>query len=380
METRALTVEQISVYFKQIFDAEELLYNVRVVGEISGLSITRGVAYFTLKDEKAQMSCVCFNPDDFVLKNGDKVIATGTPRYYVKGGKLNFNTVKIEQYGLGELYQKFLELKEKLSNLGYFDESIKKPMPSKIEKIGVVTSPTGAVIQDIINIRNRRNKGVSIVLYPSKVQGVGAEKEIAHGIEVLDCRPDVDVIVVARGGGSLEDLMPFNTETVANAIFKANKPIVSAVGHETDFTICDFCSDLRVPTPSAASELLCQKTSDNVEKIKSMLMVLRRAVSSIVETNSIRLKNSIISLSSASKNYINDKTYELSLIDGRLKKLDPKEILKLGYSVIKGKSKYISSIKNVSVGEEVDVILKDGKAVCKVIDKREEELWIMSNL
>ena len=206
MEQKPLTVTQISNYFKQIFDAEELLFNVRVVGEISGLSIVRGVAYFALKDENAMMSCVCFDVSNFTYQNGDKVVLTGTPRYYVKGGKLNFNVQKAEKYGLGDLYQQFLKLKETLEKSGYFDESHKIPMPKTIKRIGVVTSKEGAVIQDIINVRSRRNPYIDIVLYPVKVQGKDAEKEIAKGIRFFD-NYNVDVIVVARGGGSLEDVI-----------------------------------------------------------------------------------------------------------------------------------------------------------------------------
>ncbi|MBQ3494521.1 MAG: exodeoxyribonuclease VII large subunit, partial [Clostridia bacterium] len=283
---RALTVTQVGTYIKQIFDAEEMLSYIRVIGEISGLSISKGVAYFVLKDENAQLQCVCFSPEKFSFNNGDKVYATGTPKYYVKGGKLNFNVSKIEQAGLGELYINFLMLKQKLELLGYFDAANKKPIPKNIKRIGVVTSAEGAVIQDIINVRNRRNKNVDIVLYPVKVQGVGAEYEIKKGIEFFD-NYDVDVVVVARGGGSLEDLMPFNTEVVAKAVFYANKPIVSAVGHETDFTICDFVADLRAPTPSVASELLCEDIQAKKQNVLSLLKRLNLAVIKNFRDNSV---------------------------------------------------------------------------------------------
>ena len=210
MPIKPITVTQLSTYLKQIFDSEELLHNISVVGEVSGYSNVRGTAYFSLKDSGSVLSCVCFTADDFHdIKNGDSVVVVGTPRYYVKGGKLNFNVVKIEHYGENILYQRFMELKAKLEQKGYFDPSHKKPLPKNIKRIGVVSSEGGAVIQDIINVRTRRNPAIDIVLYPVKVQGENAEYEIAKGIQILD-NYDVDVIIVARGGGSMKELQAFN--------------------------------------------------------------------------------------------------------------------------------------------------------------------------
>ena len=393
MEDKAISVTQLSMYIKQIFDAEELLFNINVVGEISGISIVRGVVYFTLKDENASLSCVCFNMSSFDFKNGDSVIVTGTPKYYVKGGKLNFNVIKVVKNGVGDLYQQFLELKNKLEKLGYFDTQRKKPLPNNIKRIGVVTSKEGAVIQDIINVRNRRNPYIDIVLYPVRVQGINAEKTIAEGIKFFN-NYDVDLIIVARGGGSFEDLQPFNTETVANAIYESNKFVLSAVGHETDFTICDFVSDLRAPTPSVASELCCANVEERKQNYLREITRLKNAIYNLFIDKNEQLKDlvqSIIDSFETSNNdnadtlidYINRlknfasvdllaKSHKLDLITSKIQKLDPNEILKLGYSVVKSKDKIISSVSDVSVNDNIYITLKDGELEATVLDKEDK--------
>lgn len=393
MEDKAISVTQLSMYIKQIFDAEELLFNINVVGEISGISIVRGVVYFTLKDENASLSCVCFNMSSFDFKNGDSVIVTGTPKYYVKGGKLNFNVIKVVKNGVGDLYQQFLELKNKLEKLGYFDTQRKKPLPNNIKRIGVVTSKEGAVIQDIINVRNRRNPYIDIVLYPVRVQGINAEKTIAEGIKFFN-NYDVDLIIVARGGGSFEDLQPFNTETVANAIYESNKFVLSAVGHETDFTICDFVSDLRAPTPSVASELCCANVEERkqnylreVTRLKNAIYnlfidkneQLKDLVQSIIdsfETNNSDNADTLIDYINRLKNFASvdllAKSHKLDLITSKIQKLDPNEILKLGYSVVKSKDKIISSVSDVSVNDNIYITLKDGELKATVLDKEDK--------
>lgn len=385
---KAISVTQLNTYIKQIFEAEEMLSFIKVIGEVSGLSISKGIAYFTLKDENAQLPCVCFSPNDFSFQNGDKVYVTGSPRYYVKGGRLNFNVTKIEQAGLGELYQKFLMLKDKLNFLGYFSEERKKAIPKCISRIGVVTSAEGAVIQDIINIRNRRNPKIDIVLYPVKVQGKDAEYEIAKGIEFFD-NYNVDVVIVGRGGGSLEDLMAFNTEVVANAIYYSTKPIVSAVGHETDFTICDFVSDLRAPTPSAASEILCENLQDKRQKAKLTIAQLNQTMFSYLNDRKQNFKQLLISLvslistnvaerkqkaktlclrlESSTQRNIEDCLYKFGIAHNKLNKLNPNEILKLGYATVRNRNNYINSINNINKGDEIDVCLKDGKFTATVV-------------
>ena len=326
MEQKPLTVTQISNYFKQIFDAEELLFNVRVVGEISGLSIVRGVAYFVLKDENAMMSCVCFDVSNFTYQNGDKVVLTGTPRYYVEGGKLNFNVQKAEKYGLGDLYQQFLKLKETLEKSGYFDESHKIPMPKTIKRIGVVTSKEGAVIQDIINVRSRRNPYIDIVLYPVKVQGKDAEKEIAKGIRFFD-NYNVDVIVVARGGGSLEDLAPFNTKAIKSVYIDKHTYFVGLY-----------------------KALLDDYSDENSEMSNNLVKLI------------MRLKYS-------ASNFSNLQFNNFKLLESKLNKLNPSEVLKLGFAVVRGKGGEIRSVKDIDIGDDISIKLVDGDLFAKVTNK-----------
>lgn len=283
----AITVSQLNGYIKNIFEAEELLHNISVVGEVFGVSTSRNITYFQLKDETAAIPCVCFYPALApLIEEGKQIVATGSPNYYIKGGRLSFNVTKVEAAGQGKLYEEFLRLKQKLELEGLFDAAHKKPMPQSIKRIGVITSKDGAVIQDIKNVSWRRNPSIDIVLYPVKVQGKNAEDEIAHAIDALSEYPDIDVIVVARGGGSLEDLWAYNTEIVARATYNCVKPIVSAVGHETDFTIIDFVSDLRAPTPSAAAELLTFNLSDKKQDYYRLVNCFISASEGFVQSKS----------------------------------------------------------------------------------------------
>ncbi len=389
MEFKPISVSQLSQYVKQIFDAEELLHGIAVVGEISGWSNVRGTAYFSLKDASSALSCVCFVADRFTeFKNGDSVMLIGSVNYYTKTGKLNFNVSKIEYYGENVLYQQFLALKARLEEKGYFMQEIKKPMPKEVKRIGVVSSEGGAVIQDIINIRTRRNPSVDIVLYPVKVQGTGAEFEIARGINALD-NHNVDVIVVARGGGSFEDLMPFNTEAVADAVFNCNKPLVSAVGHETDYTIIDFCSDLRAPTPSAAAELLCADVQYQKQKIynfaKTLSVNMQRLVNYKADIFEIGVENlqknyayvfenaqqefnlSLVNLKKQTKVFIEIEEQRLKAKQMLLSKLNPEEVLKLGYAMVKNSSGYQNTIKAFAIGDNIKIKLKDGELFANVV-------------
>lgn len=267
-----LSVTQISTYIKNIFEAEEMLINVKVSGEITNLKPSQRAIYFDIKDENAALPCVCF--DSYLMQGfnfGNKVVVTGRPNYYAKTGKLSFIVSKIENFGVGDLHRQYLMLKEKLAKEGLFDERFKKPLPKFVKKVGVVTSETGAVIRDIIRVKNAKNKTSSIVLFPVKVQGVGADDEIVKGIKYLDSLNDIDVIIVARGGGSFEDYAPFNTEKVVRAVFEATKPIVSAIGHENDWSLIDFASDARASTPSVASEMVFFDEAEVKEYLSKLL-------------------------------------------------------------------------------------------------------------
>ncbi len=253
------TVEQINTYIKQMFKKDFLLRNVYVKGEISNCKYhTSGTIYFSLKDETGSLSCVMFSSAQrtltFRLRDGQQVVAFGAVSVYERSGVYQLYVNQIQLDGLGQLYERFEALKRELSDMGMFSRQYKQPIPRYIRTLGVVTAPTGAAVRDIINITRRRNPGVRIILYPAKVQGEGAAESIVKGIKSLDVlKPDV--MIVGRGGGSIEDLWAFNEEIVARAVFECRTPVISAVGHETDTTICDFVADLRAPTPSAGAEL-----------------------------------------------------------------------------------------------------------------------------
>lgn len=253
------SVGQISQYIKGLFDQDFVLRHLQVEGEISNLKYhPSGHIYFTLKDDKAALSCVMFASYArglrLALSNGLKVVASGSISTYEKGGSYQLYVNSVEKSGIGDLYLSFEATKKKLAEMGLFDPRYKKPIPPYALRVGVITAPTGAAVQDIINISHRRNPCVQLVLYPALVQGKDAPASLIRGIETLD-KCGLDVIILGRGGGSLEDLWAFNEEAVARAVFDAETPIISAVGHETDFTITDFAADLRAPTPSAAAEL-----------------------------------------------------------------------------------------------------------------------------
>lgn len=392
-----LTVSKFNNIIKDIFNSEELLHNIKIVGEVFGISISKSSTYFSIKDEDSSLPCVCFYGD--ITKNineGDMVVVTGSPNFYAKSGRFNFVVNKIEPFGLGLLYQRFLELKEKLEKEGLFNQSHKKAIPQNIKRIGVVTSKDGAVIQDIKNVSWRRNQAVDIVLYDTKVQGNGAEKEIAEGINFFSNYNGVDVVVVARGGGSLEDLSAYNTELVARATYDCEKPIVSAVGHETDFTIIDFVSDLRAPTPSAAAELLTKDTKLSQMSLKKDLSRLSRLLESYLAEKNMQLQTDKANILVLTEKYVNnkklemdkliskisnkltnilvEKDYQLKLKLAHLNKLNPLDILALGYAKIEQEGKSIKKVSEIDFEKTIEINLIDGQIVAKG-----EKKWITKN-
>ena len=389
----AITVSQLNTYIKQIFDAEEFLHNISVEGEVFGVSSARNVIYFSLKDESSTLSCVCFYPnfiDDII--EGEKVVVTGSPNYYVKGGKLNFNVVRIEKVGQGQLYEQFLKLKKQLEDEGLFAQQHKKNLPKEIKRIGVITSKEGAVIQDIKNVTWRRNPTIDIVLYNTKVQGKCAENEIAHAIEVMGNYDKIDVIIVARGGGSLEDLWAYNTEIVARATYNCPKPIISAVGHETDFTIIDFVSDLRAPTPSAAAELLTYNLQDKKMEMYGLFESFVKTCNNYITSNQMKIEQTsnnfvhnierfLINKQSKmhqikmnflnnSISYINQKYYEMGILENTLKNNNPNAILNKGYAKIEQNQKTVKTKSEVDFDRELKILFKDG--VVQAIPKLKE--------
>lgn len=396
MRPTPLTVSQLNNYIKTLVDRDEFLNNVYIKGEISNFKRHyTGHLYFTLKDGDSLIKCVMFKTYTSYLKfepaDGMAVIILGTVAVYERDGVYQIYAKGMEVDGLGALHVAYEQLKEKLEAKGMFDESNKKKIPVLPKSIGVVTSKTGAVIKDIINVTTRRFPKVNIKIYPAAVQGEGAAETIVKGIEYFNNAQNVDTIIIARGGGSLEDLWPFNEEITANAIYNSKIPIISAVGHETDFTIADFVADLRAPTPSAAGELavpdinevnwklsnirrnlsiLLNKKIDRMEQQYKTVMnsvVFRNPTDDIkrrilnVERYSKRLENSI---QIKNKNIRINLTKIISKLDG----LSPLKTLSRGYSIIeKENNQVVKSINDVQSGEKIKLILNDGNVNAEVV-------------
>lgn len=403
-----LTVSELNRYIKEIISGDLILSNIWVKGEISNYKYHySGHIYFTLKDEKSLIKCVMFKGQTYGLKfspdNGMKVLAKGYVSVYERDGQYQLYVEEMQPDGLGNLYLAFEQLKKKLEQEGLFDVSRKKRLPYLPSSIGVITSSTGAVIRDIINVATRRFPNVNIKLYPVAVQGEQAAPTICRAIEVFNRLKCVDVIILARGGGSLEDLWPFNEEVVARSIFKSEIPIVSAVGHETDFTIADFVSDVRAPTPSAAAEIVVPEKRILKQKITDIRMRLLNAVIKNISIN--RMKYSKLTESIVFKqpyNRINNERIRLDnlnkymcsalinkhdivkmrtvfLID-KLNMLSPLNVLTRGYSIVRSKpgNNLVKSVYDVYPGNKIEIILKDGKIdalveACHYDEKEREE-------
>lgn len=389
----ALTVTQLNKRIKDILENEVILEHICVLGEISSFSVTRGIAYFNIKDDDSLLSCVMFN-----CKNsyniGDKVQVTGSVNYYIKGGKLSLNVSKIEALGQGELYQQYLLLKAKLEQEGLFDIEYKKAIPKYIRRIGVITSKTGAVLQDIRNVTYRRNPTIDLVLKDVQVQGVVASEQIVQAIDFFSNYEDIDVIIVARGGGSLEDLQPFNEESVARACFRCKKPIVSAVGHETDFTIIDFVADLRAPTPSAGAELLAfdynntcnilqeyiddyNRQMERVYNEYEMLMVnyvahFQNCVNELVFKIELKINNLLSACSDILEDKVDNSIYRVNLALNTLDKLNPVNLLKSGYAIISQDNIRLKDYTKLTKGDIIQISTKTNEVIAQVIENKEK--------
>ena len=362
MTRQPISVSTLSNYIKQIFDAESMLFDLDVIGEITSFNISGKNAFFVIKDEDSILNCVLFNAYLFKKPNiGDKVIVHGSPKYYAKGGKLNFNAISIEPYGEGDIYKRFLELKNRLEKEGLFAIEHKKAMPTKIQRIGVITSETGAVIHDIINVSTRRNAGQDIVLYPIKVQGIGADIEIAKAIDFFSEYNNIDAIIVGRGGGSEEDLQNFNSEIVARAVYNCKKFIVSAVGHETNFTLCDFASDLRAPTPSAAAELLTKDNSERKYNLELIMQNISSCISQKIESKIFQTERLYEKIETLIDSKFQSYQNKLAIISEFINNANPNLILKKGYAKIEKDGKIVNSIKDIKIDDKVSIYLYDGR-------------------
>ena len=397
----AYSVGQVNRYVKNMFTQDFFLQKIYVKGEVSNCKYhTSGHIYFSLKDETGTMSCVMFAGHRrglaFSMKDGDKVIVGGSVDVYERDGRYQLYAKEINLEGAGALYERYLALKQELEEMGMFAGEYKQPIPKFIRRLGVVTAPTGAAVQDIRNISYRRNPYLQIILYPALVQGADAAESIVKGIRMLDGL-NVDVIIVGRGGGSIEDLWAFNEELVARAIFECRTPVISAVGHETDFTIADFVADLRAPTPSAAAELAVNDYRSVVESVSVYRQRMYRAMSTRLDFYRSRLANfstkfgylspeyrlreqrqrladAESSLQNAMEGKLKENRHRFSLYVERFTGLSPLRKLNQGFSYVADQEKRtLTSVKQVKNGDTIYISVTDGTIEAKVNSIKKEE-------
>lgn len=394
LKIRTLEVSELNQYINRIIKDEPILSDVKVRGEISNLKFhSSGNIYLTLKDENSKINCMLQKNNiskNLKLEDGKNIIAKGYVSTYIRDGVYQLYIRDVEIEGVGKLYYEFLQLKEKLEKEGLFSPLFKKPIPKFPKNIGVVTSPTGAVIRDIINVISRRYPKVNIKLYPVAVQGINSAQTIVEGIEFLNKVGDIDTIIVGRGGGSLEELWSFNEEIVARAVHNSKIPIISAVGHETDYTICDFVSDMRAPTPSAAAEIATPDINDlrnanitNIRRIGSSVnnrVVLEREKlklnknnfeifiqKNVLDTKYQELDNMSDRLNDAIYSILDDKKVALNLFAKSMSTLNPFSVLDRGYSIAEKDGVLVKKASELKTDEVVELTFVDDKVKCRVI-------------
>ena len=388
------TIRQVNRYISNMFTQDFMLNRIYVKGEVSNCKYhTSGHIYFSLKDDSGSLACVMFagsrNGLKFRMQNGQSVIVLGSISVYERDGKYQLYAKEIVLDGIGLLYEKFQALKQELEDMGMFAPEYKQPIPAFSRRVGIVTAPTGAAIRDIMNISYRRNPFVQLILYPALVQGEGAADSIVRGIEILD-QSDVDVIIVGRGGGSMEDLWAFNEEKVARAIFQCNTPVISAVGHETDFTIADYVADLRAPTPSAAAELAVTdmigiqeqlqkweerfrtRMREHIEDGRREVRHLQARMNGLSPENQIREKYQILTEKEEKLQYLmsqvlKNKRHQMLLYAERMKGLSPLDKLSQGYSYTADeKGHKVTEVDQVREGDLLQIYVSDGQIQAEV--------------
>ena len=397
MEYNPITVTELNLYIKDKFNKDEYLNNVLIKGEISNFKHHyTGHMYFTLKDENSLIKCIMFKSYtsnlNFVPRDGMKVIILGTVSVYERDGVYQIYCKGMREDGLGSLHVAYEELKAKLEKEGLFNQKYKKPIPKMPKCIGVLTSNTGAVIRDIINVSTRRNPNVHIRLLPVPVQGEGASVKIANAIKIMNERNLADVIILARGGGSLEDLWPFNEEIVARAIFDSELPVISAVGHETDFSISDFVADLRAPTPSAAAELAVPNISDVLMKLDNYNFRYKNSLKKKIEVMRLRyekcmmhkafkdplqnIQDKYVYLDNINKsmqlnmnNKIQSSRTKMVELITKLDNISPLKTLTRGYSIIEKNDIVVKSVNDLNIDDEINIRLIDGVSKAKICGK-----------
>ncbi len=393
------TVGQVNTYIKNMFAQDFLLHRVCVKGEVSNCKYhTSGHIYFTLKDATGTISGVMFAGNRrglaFRMKEGDRVVVTGSIEVYERDGKYQLYAKEITLDGEGDLYLRYEALKRELEEMGMFAQEYKKPIPRYVKRVGIVTAPTGAAIQDIRNIASRRNPYVQLILYPALVQGEGAAESIVNGIHALDMF-GVDVMIVGRGGGSIEDLWAFNEEIVARAIFECETPVISAVGHETDTTIADYVADLRAPTPSAAAELAVY----DVERLMQDIASCENRLNRLMKNQAVLSKNRLLSyaarlkvlspeyqlnskkqyaaeledrLGRTMRDVLNQKRHRMELLARDMDGLSPLKKLSQGFSFVSDmEGKNLSGVDQVETGDHIKIQMTNG-CLEATVDKKEE--------
>ena len=383
------TVSQVNAYIKNMFVQDYALSRISIKGEVSNVKYhTSGHIYFTLKDGKGALSAVMFASQrmglSFPLKEGQQVVATGSVDVYERDGKYQLYAREIRLDGMGALFMEFVRLQNELQEMGMFSEEYKQPIPRYAKTVGIVTAPTGAAVRDIMNISQRRNPYVQLILYPALVQGKGAKESIVKGIRTLDAM-GLDVLIVGRGGGSIEDLWAFNEEEVAQAIFECATPVISAVGHETDVTIADYVADLRAPTPSAAAELavfdyrqfqadlgglreaMVQAEVRRLAGEKGRLEQYRlrlKVKDPIRQLNDRRMRIMKLEedLEEAVRKKLLDRKHRLEILAGRLQGLSPLEKISGGYGfLMDGQGKRVVSVSQIKPGDALEIRVRDGR-------------------
>ena len=401
MQGVTLTVSELNDYVRRSLASDPILHNITISGEVSNFkAYTSGHWYFTLKDDYSRIDCAMFRQHNinvrFLPRDGMRVLVKGSAGLYVQSGKYQFYAESMEQSGLGELYQRYMELKDKLTREGLFDAARKRPLPLLPRKVGIVTSASGAVLHDIRTVAGRRFPGLPLGLRPAQVQGDGAARDIARGVMEVSAVPGVDVVIVGRGGGSMEDLWAFNEEVVVRAVAACPVPVISAVGHETDHTLCDLAADMRAPTPSAAAELAVPEREALIAEIDGMVLDLGKAVQSTLMKrenalsllekrlmqrdpktvlSQMRLRCGYLSekLCSEMRKHITARESRLDTLLGKMEAVGPAQVLRRGYAIAMKDQKPVTSVEAAT--GDMTILFSDGRAQVRVTSTQREEMY-----
>lgn len=378
MDKQGFSVSEVNQYLKQLLESQSDLHHIPVLGEVSNFKrYASGHCYFTLKDEKSALKCVMFKSSaahlSFTPQNGEKVVTLGSISVYERDGVYQLYVSAMRRQGIGDLMQAYEALKEKLTKEGLFDESRKKPLPRLPRAIGIITSPSGAAVHDIITVSRRRNKGVKLILYPASVQGEEAAGEIVHAIDFFQRNHLADLLIVGRGGGSIEDLWTFNEEPVVRAIAASKIPIISAVGHETDVTLSDFAADARAATPSQAAEFAVIDVAAYRNGIAFYWDKAAKLLEKKIHENAQLADSLQQELTQAMEAELDAKKHRLSLMAAKLSVLSPLTVLSRGYTITTAAGhRAVQCVSDVSVGDTIRTIVADG-TISSVVSGIEKE-------